>query len=69
MNARHTTTENLKSLEITHGSRLSLFSQYWHFMKFITLPYSEFPLYSQQQKRDLKHYECGVFPAHLVLCL
>ena len=35
------------------------------------LPYSstDFPLYSQQQKRDLKHYEHGasrhIFPAHL----
>ena len=26
-----------QSLEMTHANRLSLFSQYWHFMKFITL--------------------------------
>ena len=32
-----------QSLEITPGNRLSLFSQYWHFMKFITLPMYRFP--------------------------
>ena len=34
------------------------FFQYWHFMKIITPPI--FPLYSHQQKSDLKHYERGV---------
>ena len=27
-----------QSLEITHGNHLSIFSQYWYFIKFITLP-------------------------------
>ena len=33
------------------------FSQYWHFMKFITLSSTNFPLYFRQQKRDLEHYQ------------
>ena len=32
-----------QGLEMTHGNRLSLFSQYWHFMKFITLPIYRLP--------------------------
>ena len=62
-----------QSLEMTHGNCLSLFSQYWHFMKFITLPVNWLPLHSHKEKRDLKHYECGVsrhlFSVHLAPCL
>ena len=36
-------------------------------------PSTDFPPHSQQQNRDLKHYQCGVsrhlFPAHLAPCL
>ena len=42
---------------MTHGNRLSIFLSVLIFYKNL-LPYSstDFPLYSQQQKRDLKHY-------------
>lgn len=33
----HTISENLRSLEFTHGNSLSLFSQNWQFIKFISL--------------------------------
>ena len=45
--------ENL-SLEITHGNHLALFFQYWHFMKFITLPIYQLPTLLSPTKEGFK---------------
>ena len=39
---------------MTHGNRLSLFSQYWYFMKFITLPIYRLPTLLTATKEGFK---------------
>ena len=41
-------------LEMTHGNRLSPFSQYWHFMKFITLHRYRLPTLLLEAKERFK---------------
>ena len=69
MNAYHTIAENL-CLKMTHGNRNSLSFPItvilWNLLPY---PSTNFPLYSQEQKWDLKHCEHGAFPAHLGLRL
>ena len=43
-----------QSLEMTQGNRLSLFSQYWHSMKFITLPIYRIPTLFSTTKVEFK---------------
>ena len=66
MNCMSTIAENLKSLELTHGNHLKfLFPVLTFYEIFYPTPSTDFPLYSQKQKRDLKHYERDIFPASI----
>ena len=51
-----------QSLEMIHGNRLLLFSQYRHFMKFITLPMYRFPTLLSATKEEFKALWTFCFP-------
>ena len=51
-----------QSLLMTHGFRLSFFSQYRHFMKFITLPINRLPTLLSETKQGYKTLWTWCFP-------
>ena len=60
---RITLTRKSQNFETTHGKLLSLFSsQYWNFMKFITLSIYRFPILLSAKKEGFKDLWTWCFP-------